>query len=91
MSNTNNTPAAKHTVKEGIAYQTVGNCITNLYVVLGGKRVYVFGAKAGDEITASQAKRLSQEPKSAQVNDEHVEEPKAADTAAETASEPEKE
>lgn len=53
---------AKHTVQQGVAYQTVGSAITRNYVVMGGKRVYVFGAQPGDEITKSQARRMSQAP-----------------------------
>ncbi len=54
---------AKHTVQQGVAYQTVGSAITRNYVVMGGKRVYVFGAQPGDELTKSQARRMSTEPK----------------------------
>lgn len=53
----------KHTVQQGVAHQTVGAAITRNYVVMGGKRVYVFGAKVGDELTKSQARRMSTEPK----------------------------
>ena len=58
---TNETP--KHTVQQGIAYQTVNGHLTRNYVSLGGKRVYVFGAKVGDELTKSQASRLATPPK----------------------------
>lgn len=59
----NNEP--KHTVQQGVAYQTVGNSITRNYVVLGGKRIYVFGAKPGDELTKNEARKMAKEPKAA--------------------------
>lgn len=52
----------KHIVVEGVAYQTVGNSITNKYVEINGKRVYVFGHKAGAEITAAEAKKAAVDP-----------------------------
>ena len=57
------TPAPKHPVQQGVAYQTVDGAITRNYVVMGGKRVYVFGAKPGDELTKSQARRMGTAPK----------------------------
>lgn len=63
MDNNEPKTEAKHTVQQGIAYQTVGDAITRNYVVMGGKRVYVFGATVGDEITKSQARRMSHAPK----------------------------
>lgn len=63
MDNNEPKTEAKHTVQQGIAYQTVDNAITRNYVVLGGKRVYVFGAKPGDELSKSQARRMSHAPK----------------------------
>ena len=69
MTDTANTEPAKHTVVEGVAYQTVGDAITNLYVVLGGKRIYVFGKAAGDELTADEAKKAAKPPKAAAAAD----------------------
>lgn len=63
MDNNEPKTEAKHTVQQGIAYQTVDDAITRNYVVLGGKRVYVFGAKPGDELSKSQARRMSTPPK----------------------------
>lgn len=63
MTDTANNGPAKHTVVEGVAYQTVDDAITNKYVVLGGKRVYVFGVEAGEELTAAQAKKAATAPK----------------------------
>lgn len=59
----NNEP--KHVVQQGVAYHTVNDVLTRNYVVLGGKRVYVFGAKVGDELSKSQARRLAHPPKAA--------------------------
>lgn len=57
----NNEP--KHVVKQGVAYTTVDDQLTRNYVSLGGKRVYVFGAKVGDELTKAQAKKMAKPPK----------------------------
>lgn len=54
---------AKHSVQQGVAFQTVEDAITRTYVVMGGKRHYVFGAKVGDELTKSQVRRMSHPPK----------------------------
>lgn len=67
MANNEPKTEAKHVVQEGVAYQTVGDAITNLYVVMGGQRTYVFGAKPGDELTKSQARRMSHAPKAEPV------------------------
>jgi len=55
----------KHAVKQGVAYHTVDDVLTRNYVSLGGKRVYVFGAKLGDELTKAQAKKMAKPPKAA--------------------------
>lgn len=56
----------KHAVQQGIAYKTVNGHLTRNYVVLGGQRTYVFGAKPGDELTKSEARRLATAPKAAE-------------------------
>lgn len=61
MDNNEPKTPAKHTVKQGIAYATIGDAITRNYVVLGGKRIYVF-AEAGTEITAAEAKKAAKAP-----------------------------
>mgnify|MGYP000953457133 FL=1 len=63
MENEPKPAAPKHPVQQGVAYQTVDGAITRNYVVMGGKRVYVFGAKPGDELTKSQARRMGTAPK----------------------------
>jgi len=70
MDNDEPKTEAKHTVQQGIAYQTVDGAITRNYVVLGGKRLYVFGAQPGDELSKSQARRMSHAPKAVENSSE---------------------
>jgi hypothetical protein len=65
---------AKLTVVQGVAYQTVDGAITRNYVVLGEQRIYVFGANPGDELTKSEARRLSHAPKPVEKSDDSPEE-----------------
>ena len=53
----------KHAVQQGVAYHTVNGALTRNYVTLGGKRVYVFGAQVGDELTKTQARKQATPPK----------------------------
>lgn len=61
MSNESTQDQPTHEVKEGIAYATIGDAITRNYVVLGGRRVYVF-AQVGEELTKEEAHERSTPP-----------------------------